>query len=47
VTVYDITGRPQRLRTERSFLWEQGGMSYLPIGIVARHPVAPSTAELD
>jgi hypothetical protein len=38
VTVYDITGRPERLRTDRGFLWEPGGKSYLPIGIVARHP---------
>ena len=38
VTVHDITGRPQRLRTKRRFLWEQGGKSYPPIGLVARRP---------
>jgi hypothetical protein len=38
VTVHDITGRPQRLRTERDFLLIQGGKPSLPIGIVARHP---------
>jgi len=36
VTVHDVTGRPQRLRTERDFLLIQSGKPYLPIGIVAR-----------
>lgn len=38
VTVHDITARPQRLRTDRGFLLEQDGRSWLPIGIVAQHP---------
>ena len=38
VTVRDIEGRPQRLRTERDFLREEDGAYYLPVGIVGRHP---------
>lgn len=38
VTVRDMNGRPQRLRTERSFVRQENGDTYLPIGIVAQHP---------
>lgn len=38
VTVHDMNGRPQRLRTERDFLRDEGDATYLPVGIVARHP---------
>lgn len=38
VTVHDITGRPERLRIDRGCILQQDGQSWLPIGIVARHP---------
>ena len=38
VTVYDIDGRPERLRTDSDFVRNEGGSHYLPIGIIGRHP---------
>lgn len=38
VTVYDLAGRPQRLRTEWGLLRKEGDRYYLPIGVVGKHP---------
>lgn len=42
VGVANVHGRKEFLRIEESYLWREGGATYLPVGFIYEHPATSS-----